>query len=125
MTEQVGAYKATLTAVEGTTPGGALSLANPEGVDLIITRLILDITTEATGAATVEAGIAANGTTSSDNLIDAGNVGAAVTVLDNIDNQGTNGQSVVKWGSSQYLTITASATLAGLVGNAYIEYKRV
>jgi len=125
MTEQVGAYKVALTAVEGTTAGGALSLANPEGVDLIVTRLILDITTEATGAATVDAGIAANGTTSADNLIDGGDVGSAAAVLDNIENGGTNGKAAIKWEDSQYLTITASATLAGLVGNAYIEYKRV
>lgn len=124
MSEQTGAYKVALTAVTGTAAGGALSLANPEGVDLIVTRLILDITTEATGAATVDAGIAANGTTSADNLIDGGDVGTAVVVLDNVGNGGTNGKSVRKWGSSQYLTITASATLAGLVGNAYIEYIR-
>ena len=124
MSEQKGAYKVALTAATGTTAGGVLSLANPEGADLIVTRLVLDITTEATGAATVDAGIAANGTTSADNLIDAGDVGAAVAVLDNIEDGGTNGQAVYKWGSSQYLTVTASATLAGLVGNAYIEYIR-
>lgn len=125
MTAQSGAYKAALIAVTGTTAGGVLSLANPEGADIIVTRLVLDITTEATGAATVDAGIAANGSTSSDNLIDAGNVGAAVAVLDNVSDGGTNGKARQKWGSSQYLTITASATLAGMVGNAYIQYIRV
>ena len=90
-----------------------------------MTKLILDITTEATGAATVDAGIAANGTTSADNLIDGADVGSAADVIDNIDNQGTNGKASQKWGSSQYLTITPSATLAGLVGYAYIEYIRV
>ena len=119
-----GVKKVALTAVTGTTAGGALSLANPEGVPLIVTRLILDITTASSGAATVDAGIAANGTTSADNLIDGASV-ATIGVLDNIEDGGTNGQAVYKWGSGQYLTITASATLAGLVGNAYIEYKRV
>lgn len=124
MSEQTGAYKVALTAVEGTTAGGALSLANPEGVDLIITRLILDITTEATGAAAVDAGVAADGETSADNLLDGLDVGSAAGIFDNVDDQGTNGQSVLKWGASQFVTITASATLAGLVGNAYIEYIR-
>jgi len=122
MTQQYGAKKEALTAVTTTTAGGALSVVNPLGVDLIVTDLILDITTEATGSATVDAGIAADGTTSADNLIDAGNVGAAVAVLNNVDNAGSNGKKCVKWGATEYLTITASATLAGLVGNAYIKW---
>lgn len=124
MSEQVGALKKALTAATVTTGGAVLSVANPEGADLIVTGLILDITTEATGAATVDAGIAADGTTSADNLIDAGNVGAAVAILTNVGDGGTNGKAATKWGSSQYLTITASATLAGMVGNAYIQYIR-
>lgn len=118
-----GAHKAALTAVTGTTGGGALSLANPEGEDILVTRLILDITTQSTGAATVDAGIAADGVTSSDTLIDGKSV-ATAGVFDNTEDGGTNGKGVVKWGAAQFLTITASATLAGLVGNAYIEYIR-
>ncbi|MEE8599239.1 MAG: hypothetical protein V3S69_07005 [Dehalococcoidales bacterium] len=126
MSEQKGAYKAALNAAIVTTAGAVLSILNPEGADLIITRLLLDITTEATGAANVDAGIAANGTTSSDTLIDAGDVGSAAAILDNADatDQGTNGKASRKWGAAQYLTITASATLADMVGNAYIEYMR-
>ena len=124
MSEQNSAYKVALTAATDTTAGGVLSLANPEGVDLIVTRLVLDITTEATGAATVDGGIAANGTTSSDTLIDGADVGTAAGVFDNIENGGTNGKAAARWDSDEYLTITASATLAGLVGNAYIEYIR-
>jgi hypothetical protein len=117
-----GAHRATLTAATGTTGGAVLSLANPEGVDIIITRLILDITTPSTGAATIDAGIAANGTTSADNLIDGASVATAAKVLDNIADVGTNGKSRQKWGASQFLTITASATLAGMVGEAIIDY---
>lgn len=116
-----GAYRADLTAVTGTTAGGALSIANPEGADIVVTRLLLSITTASSGAATVDAGIAANGTTSSDTLIDGKSV-ATAGVFDNISDAGTNGKSRQKWASDQYLTITASATLAGLVGEAIIEY---
>ena len=125
MSAQTGAYKVALTAVTSTAAGGVLSLANPEGEALIVTRLILDITTASTGAATVDAGIAANGTTSSDTLIDGLDVNAAAGTFDNTVSGGTNGKGAKKWGTTQYLTITASATLAGLVGNAYIEYIRV
>lgn len=124
MAAQSGSYKVALTAATVTTAGAVLSLANPEGADLIVTRLVLDITTQSTGAATVDAGIAANGTTSSDNLIDGASVASAAKVLDNVTDGGTNGKARQKWTSSQYLTITASATLAGMVGSAYIEYIR-
>lgn len=125
MSEQTGALKAALTAATTTAVGGVLSLVNPEGADVIIKRVTLDITTASTGAATVDAGIDTDGTTSSDNLLDGLDVNAAAGVFDNVDDQGTNGQSCVKWPAGEYLVITASATVAGLVGNAYIEYDRV
>ena len=124
MSEQVGANKQALTAATTTAGGDALALANPEGADLIVTRLIIDITTPATGAATVDAGIAADGETSNDTLIDGLDVGSAAILADNHENPGTNGKALKKWGASEYLTITPSATLAGLVGNAYIEWVR-
>lgn len=120
---QYGAYRTALTAVTTTAAGGVLSLANPEGVKLLVTRLILHITTGSTGAATIDAGIAANGTTSSDTLIDGKSV-ATAGAFDNITDKGSNGLPLREWGASQYLTITASATLAGMVGYAYIEYLR-
>ncbi len=124
MSELKGSYKTALTAVTTTAAGGVLSLENPEGADLIITDLVLDITTKATGAATVDAGMAGAAVATSDNLIDGGDVGAAAVVLSNGSEGGTNGKGAVKWPSGEYLTITASATLAGLVGNAYVRWIR-
>lgn len=125
MSAQKGAYKTALTAATDDTAGGVLSLANPEGADLIIPSggFVLDITTKSTGAATVDAGIADDGETSSDTLIDGLDVNAAAGVFDNADDAGSNG-GPVKWGADEYLTITASATVAGLVGSAYISYIR-
>lgn len=116
-----GSFRATLTAATGTTAGGVLALANPEGVDIVITRFILNISTKSTGAASVDAGVAANGSTSSDTLIDGLSV-ATAGVYDNVVNGGTSGKALQKWGASQYITITASATTAGMVGTAIIEY---
>ena len=124
MTEQVGAYKTALTAVTTTAAGGALTLQNPEGVDLILTDLILDITTVATSAANVNAGISGASVASSDNLIDGQDVNAATGVFSNKGEGGSNGKAQRKWPTDHYLTITASATLAGLVGNAYIKWVR-
>lgn len=117
-----GVLYGNLTAATTTTGGDALGLANPEGADLLITRFMLNITTAATGSANVDAGVAADATTSADDLIDGADVGSAAAIFDNIDDQGTNGQSLLEWGSDEYVTVTPSATLAGLVGKYYIEY---
>jgi hypothetical protein len=125
MAQGNGCLTGSLTAATTTTGGDALGLANPEGADLIITRFVLNITTAATGAANVDAGVASDATTSADDLLDGQDVGSAAVVLDNIDDQGTNGQSVLHWDSDEYVTVTPSATLAGLVGKYYIEYIHV
>ena len=123
MSAQSGAYKAALTAATTTAVGGVLKLQNPEGVDLIITRMILDIITQSAGAATVDAGIDDDGAQSNDTLIDGQSV-AAAGVFDNVKNGGTNGVAAKKWPAGYYLVITASATTAGMVGNAFIDYIR-
>lgn len=124
MSEQRGAYRAALSAPGDTTVGGILKLQNPEEADLIITRLVLDVTTEATGAANADAGVDDGGDVSSDNLIDGVDIGAAAGVFDNVSDAGTNGKGAVLWPSGEYLVITASADASGLAGNAYVEYVR-
>lgn len=123
MTVQTGSYRVALADADA--GGGVLSLANPEGVDLIVTRLVLDITTAATAACTVDAGIAAAATTSADDLIDGLDVNAAAGVFDNVSDGGTNGKARQKWEDDQYLTISkATGAAAGLEGYAHIEYVR-
>jgi hypothetical protein len=119
-----GAFRVALTAATDTTGGGVLSLANPEGVDLYITRVILNVSTQSTGAAAVDVGIAADGTTSNDSLIDGLSV-ATAGVFDNVKNGGTNGKAGQKLGAAQYITATASATTAGMVGEAIIQWVRL
>lgn len=124
MTEQKGAYRYVLAALD--TVGGVLKLANPEGVDIIIPSggLLLDITTIATAACTVDAGIDSDGTTSADNLIDGLDVHSATGQFDNIADKGTDG-GPHKWGADEYLVISkASGATAGLAGYAYIQYVR-
>lgn len=109
-----------ITAATTTAGGDAISLANPFGQRAIIMDMVLDVTTPATGAATMDVGVAANGTTSADTLIDGVDVGSAAIIADNIDNAGTNGLRGVAWGTTQFITATPSATLAGLVGTYYV-----
>ena len=127
MSEGKGCLRVALVAGTTFTGGDVLSLANPEGADLIITRFIINITTAATGTPSANAGVAADGVTSSDNLIDGCAIGSAVAHFDNADSTlaGTNGRASQPWDSDEYVTVTPSASAVGLVGYAYIEYIRV
>lgn len=117
---EVRMYKVALSASDAA--GGVAAIANPEGVEVIVTRVVIDVNTQSTGACTVDAGIAANATTLADTLIDGLSVAAAGT-FDNISDAGTNGKARAAWGASQFLTISkASGAAAGLAGNVYIEY---
>lgn len=110
-------HEVTLTAATTTTAGAVAAVANPLGVDLIITQVIVRTTTQSTGAAALDIGVAANATTSSDTLIDGLSVATAPIVS---STPGTNGAVPRVWGASQYVTATASATLAGMVGTLHL-----
>ncbi|MDX1976469.1 MAG: hypothetical protein SFT94_02240 [Pseudanabaenaceae cyanobacterium bins.68] len=110
--------KKPLNAVD--TAGGLFS--HSFGVAVIVSRVILNVTTQSTAACTVDIGVAANGTTLNDGLIDGLSV-AATGTFDNLLNAGTNGRSRQAVGSTQFVTgSVASGASAGLVGTAYIEF---
>lgn len=112
-----------LLATTATTGGAVLSWANPELGSIIITRVIIDVTTKSTGAATLAIGsTATSATTSANNLLDAVDVGTAAGTFDNITEKGTAGKSRQKLAAGKWVTATGSATTAGLVGFLYIEY---
>lgn len=127
--DQKGAYyqDVAITAAIGTGGGGLLSVLNPEGVDLLITNVVVDVTTASTGAGTADLGIAADGTTSADNLLDGIDFNADA-VLDSATNKGTNGKTVLRWGATEYLTLTKKTGSAGsevdLVARVFVRYLR-
>lgn len=126
MAATYGSYRVALTATSATTGGAVASIANPEGQRVIITRCVLDIQTGSSGAASVDVGVGSSASTSYDNLID----GCSVATAGSFDNfatngqAGTNGKSTQVWASSSYVTVTGSATTAGLVGFIMIHYER-
>lgn len=122
--EAVLVARGDVIAATTTTGGDAISWSNQTGETIYITDMILDITTQATGVATADVGVAANGTTSSDTIFDGVDVGtAAILASFNSGNEGTNGTvKPIKVTASQYVTMTPSATLAGLVGTYKILY---
>lgn len=120
--------KVALTA--GNADAFAFAWQNPESSAIMVHRVLLDITTEsATGGSVINIGSGATATTESDNLIDGGALTAAA-LLDNIDDQGTNGKSKqrldAKAGTTDYVTgRIKTAHAAALVGNVYIYYTAV
>lgn len=116
-------FKLAVTAGDGA--GVIAEAANPFGYDVIITNAVLDITTQSTGASTLDIGVAATDT-SNDSLLD-GVSGAAAGRFNNVNNAGTNGKSGVLWTSSTYLTVAeASGDVTALVGTLYVTcYRRI
>lgn len=106
-----------LAAVD--TAGGLFKWLNPEAVSVLVVGFDLVVTTKSTATCTVDCGLAANGTTSDDELIDGQDVNAAVgifraTVAVKVDKAG---------GTKPYLTGSkATGATAGIVGYAVIRY---
>ena len=125
MAEGKGCLYGSLTGVATFAGADLLNLANPEGVDLIITNFIVKTTVVSTGAATIDAGVAATGV-SNDELIDGLDVNAALVCESNHDQvtATTVAEHEVEWGAAEFLTITPSAASTGLVGTYYVEYIR-
>jgi hypothetical protein len=102
---------------------GVFSWQNPESVG-ILAAMVMDITT-AQAAQTADVGVDANGTGTSDTLMDGVSL-ATVGAVSSFANAGTNGAAFrkldAKGGTNDYVTATASGTPSALVGNAYIVY---
>lgn len=107
------------------TGGGVISWQNPESVSILVTRIVLDVTTQSTGSCTIDIGTTAtSATTPSDNLIDGISI-ATAGVIDNLlaATLGTNGKTAQKLASGKWVTGSKdSGAAAGTVGFAYIHY---
>ena len=125
------AYVAKRYLVEDLAPGNANAFAfavqNPEGVDCVVTNVIVDITTAGgTASSVLDVDVAGNATSTGDDIIDGLNLNAAATA-DRHANAGSNGGAPVKWdkngGTNDYVTgkilVQNAASLAGKV---IIEY---
>lgn len=124
MPEGKGCLYGDLTALAA---GGAmLDLVNPEGADLLITNFVVRTTVVSTGAATIDAGVSANGATN-DELIDGLDVNAALVCESNHDQvtATTVAEHEVVWPAGSHLVVFGSAATTGLVGQWYCEYLRL
>jgi len=107
-----------LTAATTTTPGAVCSVANPEGVNLIVYSAQAYIGVPATAPNTINLGIATNGSTTANNILDQLDAQAPLPVA-----SVSLPADAVLWTTSKFLTGTASDTLAGMSGAyLYVQY---
>jgi hypothetical protein len=100
------------------------SLPNPWGIDVIVTRAVLRVTTKSTAASTLDIGPAADATTSNDTLMDGLDVGTATGLFTNSNDtdNGTNGLLQAVWAKDGFITIKeASGNVDGLVARLVVH----
>jgi len=105
--------------------GEIAAVANPEGVPLIIQDVKIYIDTPSTGGCNLSAGLAADAVTADTDMINALAVNGAVTGLayHGMTALAAKGAALV-WGTTQYLTVTGSASSVGFAGRLFVQYIR-
>jgi len=112
-----------VTAGDGT--GVTQSTANPYGFNVLVTNATLDITTQSAGACTLDIGVGADATTSSDLLFDGLSAAAAGVFGGGVSN-GTNGRNSQRWSTTGFLNVAeATGDITGLVGVLYLTLVRI
>ncbi len=115
-----------LVGTASTSGGGLLAFTPAEGLPIVVTRVTLAVTTKSTGAATLDIGVATNGTTAADNLIDGADIGTnSAVAFDNITDISTNGTSRQYMSGTQSLTVTGLADSSGFIGALCIEFLKL
>lgn len=111
-----------VASITGTSSSSGVfsATANPFGYNVLITGAYLRITTQSSGASTMDIGVGANATTSNDGLID-GLSGAAAGLFTNFEDASTNGEVSQVWSTTGYLNVAeASGDVDGLVADLYV-----
>lgn len=110
----------------GSSSGVFASWQNPESGRILVTRVIVDLTTAAGAAATVDVGVTAtSATTASDTLLDGIDVNAATGVFDSMNpalDSGANAKAQAV-ASGKWITMAeASGNVSAAAGYIYIFY---
>jgi len=119
----IRSYVLPLTGVASSSGGGIATWQPPESGPVVITRLIVDVTTISTGAANLSVGQGSSATTSYTNLITASDVHSATGIFDSLTLQVTASAALaLLMPAANYITFSGSASTAGMVAEAIIEY---
>lgn len=124
-------YVAKRYIVEALTAGNANTFAfavqNPEGVDCVVTNVVVDLTTAGgTATSVLNVDVGADATSTGDSIIDGLDINQTGS-FDRHKNAGTNGGAPVKWdkngGTNDYVTGKILVQhAASMVGVVVIEY---
>ena len=126
-TQAKGALTINITGAASTDNAGLGSIANPEGVDLLITRTTFRGLTNSTGAANLGIGITTAAAKATDILNDLAMAAVAGKFYNGHAMQNTAKTEITApaiWAADKFLTLTGSASTAGLTGTLYVEYVR-
>jgi len=121
-------FKVAITGGTATAAGGQAAIPNPEGVDLIIADAWIVPTANSTGATNLTIGTASAGTVAASSMLGATAMAAASGSVLHLVYHGTAvGASATpaKWGSADYINVSASATAAGLTALLFVKYYRI
>ena len=115
-----------ITGAASAAAAGLGSIANPEGRTLLILRTTIYFVTKSTGAANLSVGVTTAAATATD-IINALAVGGVTnaTVYNGHAMQNTSVTEITTpavWHSTDYITLTGSATTVGLEAYLYVEY---
>jgi phage gp45-like len=122
--QNMGAFVIDLVGTTSTDGGAIAAVANPEGQKLIITEAYVIVDTPSTGAANLNAGVAANATTSDTDLVNALAINGSIT--GNVYNGPAPAAkaAVGTWGATEYITASGSADSTGFRGRLFVKYIR-
>jgi len=117
-------YGTGLVGTSSTSGGGVgkFNVAGQDNATIVITRVMVYIKTVASGAANLNVGVAADGSTSANNLLTSLDCHSAAGCFDNLGSAGASGKSCQIMTTSQYVTVTGSADTTGLVGEVWYGY---
>ncbi len=109
--------------------GALCSMANPEGVALLVLRSYLYVKAHSTGAANINVGIGATAATDATDMISALAMGGAIdgkVYNGNVQTVATKTElsAPVVWTADKFLQATGSADTTGLDATLYVEYVR-
>lgn len=128
-TEGKGTLSYDITGAASVANAGLGSIANPEGVSILLLRGTIYFVSESTGAANLSIGITTAAAAATDilNALAVGGVSAAeyYNCWARQNTAKTEITAPALWTSAKYLTVTGSSTTVGMVARLYLEYMRV
>lgn len=99
---------AVLSFTGATLHGGVQSWANPEGADIVVGPVLINMAGNTSSTGTMSVGVQSNSVVLSCTLIDNTSINTT-TVLNNIDQKGTGGAFVRKVASGSYVTFAEAS----------------